>query len=49
MERANAIVEFLKQDHDIDELRQIARHNFELAWNKEFLIKLFADHLVKGQ
>ena len=49
MERANAIVEFLKQDHDIDELRQIAKHNFDLAWNKEFLIKLFADHLVKGQ
>ena len=41
--------EFLKQDHDINELRQIAKHNFELAWNKEYLIKLFADHLVKGQ
>ena len=40
---------FLKQDHDINELRQIAKHNFELAWNKEYLIKLFADHLVKGQ
>ena len=49
MERATAIVEFLKQDHDINELRQIAKHNFELAWNKEYLIKLFADHLVKGQ
>ena len=34
---------------EIDELRQIAKHNFELAWNKEYLIKLFADHLVKGQ
>ena len=49
MERATAIVEFLKQDHNIDELRKIAKHNFDLAWNKEFLIKLFADHLFKGQ
>ena len=48
-ERVTAMVEYLKQDHDISELEQIAEHNFNLAWNKEFLMWLFAEHLIKGQ
>ena len=46
---ASSFAEGISSFSDIDELKQIAKHNFELAWNKEYLIKLFADHLVKGQ
>ena len=45
MERASAMVDFLKQDHNLDELKQIAEHNFNIAWDRKFLVNLFAEHL----
>ena len=47
--RARAMVEFVKQDHDINELKQIAEHNFNLAWDRKFLVELFVEHVKKGQ
>ena len=48
LERARAMVEFVKQDHDLKELKQIAEHNFNLAWDRKSLINLFIDHLIEG-
>jgi len=48
-ERIDAMIKFMYQDHNMQELEDIGRHNFELAWNKRHLMNLFLEHIKKGQ
>lgn len=39
-ERIDVMVTCLQQEHDINKLKEIALHNYNLFWNKDFLVDL---------
>jgi hypothetical protein len=47
--RVKAMVDFLRQNHNVQELKDIAEHNFNLAWDRKYLVNLFIEHIKKKQ